>query len=161
MRIARGPARVEAHHFAAIVDQINAVALDGDRRGDAGLGPVEVGILLALGHGQLPEEAPVFFVETHEHTAVALVPRVARLAVVGADEDTAAGDDGCGMRLAPESRAPLDIFAGLRVELLGQAPLFRNHVTGPALAPVRLIGRRGSPWKAGQERENAKEFEAP
>src|SRR6266852_1378859 len=123
MRFARRPARIEAHHFAAIVDQINAVALDGDGRGDAGLGPVEVGVLLALGHGQLPEEAPVFFVEAHEHAAVALVPRVAWLAVVGADEETAAGDDGCGMRFGPEFRAPIDIFAGLRVEFLGQAPL--------------------------------------
>src|SRR6266446_6536919 len=158
-RFARDPARVEAHRFAAIVDQINAVALDGDGRSDAGLGPVEVGVLLALGHGQLPAEAPVFFVETHEHAAVALVPRVARLAVVGADEDTAAGDDGRGMRLGPESRAPLDIFAGLRVEFLGQAPLFRNHVTGPALAPLRLVGRRGSRRNAGEGTADANDFE--
>src|SRR5439155_19411811 len=84
---------VEADHFAAAGHQVNAVALHAGRRKQAQTLPV---VHLAggeLGNDELPEKSAGFFVETKQNAAVALMLRVARIFIVGADENFAPGDD--------------------------------------------------------------------
>ena len=59
---------------------------------------------------------------------VTLPSRVARLAVVRADEDAAVGDDGRGMCLVPEARGPADVLARGGSEALRQAGPGGDHV---------------------------------
>ena len=135
--------RLEAQDLAAVVDEIDAVALDRDGGGDAAVGPVEVDVLVALGEDELPEEAAGLFVEAHQHAAVALLGGIARVAVVGADVNAAPGDDGRGMGFGAELSGPLDVPAALGIEGLGQPLLRRDHVARPGLAPLRLVGGVG------------------
>ena len=90
-------AEVQALNDAAIVDEVDAVAFDGDRRGHAGLGPVVVNILFALGDSQLPFESSGGFGETEQDAAIAGTAGVAGEFVVGADEDAPVGDHGGGV----------------------------------------------------------------
>ena len=46
---------IKAHDFAAIVDEVNPIALDGGERGHPCSRPVEIGILCALRHDELPD----------------------------------------------------------------------------------------------------------
>lgn len=131
--------RVEAHDFAAVVDEIDEAAGNSDGRGDAAFGPVEVGVFFALGDDELPEECAGLFVEAHEDAAVALFARVARVAVVGADVDAAAGNDRCGVGFGAELRGPLDVLAGFGVEGAGKMGLGGDHVARPSLAELRLV----------------------
>jgi hypothetical protein len=48
-------ARVETQDFAAIADDIHAVALDGGGRGNAAVRPVKVRVFTPLGHDELPQ----------------------------------------------------------------------------------------------------------
>ena len=111
--------RFEAEDFAAIVDQIDAVALDGNGRGDAALGPVVVDVLGALGDDELPEEGAGLFVEAHQDAAVALLRRVARVTVVRADVHAPASDHGCGVGFRAEFSGPFDVPAGFWVKGVG------------------------------------------
>ena len=85
---------IETGDLAAIGDDVDAVSFDGGWGGDAAFGPVEVGVFVAFGDDELPEEMAVRGVEGEEDPAVAGVFRVARVLVVSADEETAVGDDG-------------------------------------------------------------------
>ena len=96
-----------------------------------------------LGKTSCQRKRPVCFVEAHQDAAVALVGGIARVAVVGADIDAAPGDDGRGMGFGAEFSRPFDVPAGLGVEGIGQAALVRDHVAGPGLAPLRLVGGAG------------------
>ena len=134
---------IEAQHFAAIADQKDTVPFDGYWRGNAAVGPVVVNVLGAFGDGELPEEAPGLFLETHQNAAVALVGGVARMPVVGADIHAATRDHRCGVGFRAEFRDPFDIAPGIGVKGVGQSPLLRDQVTGPGLAPLRLVGGAG------------------
>ena len=57
-------------------------------------GPVEIDVAFQLGDDELPGQAPVALVEAEQYAAVALVARVARIAVVGAHQHLAAGHHG-------------------------------------------------------------------
>src|SRR5437870_5460406 len=114
------PLSVETQHFAAIADDIHAVSLDGRGGGNTAVGPVEVNVLLALGHNELPEEFAGLFVEAHQDAAVSLMFCIARLAVIGADINPSSRNDGCGMSLGAKLRGPFDVFAGHGIERIGQ-----------------------------------------
>src|SRR6266446_1870811 len=88
--------RIEAKNFATIADQINAVVLDGYGRSDTTLRPIEINILVALGHDQLPEETARGFFEAHQHAAISLLLRIARMAIICAYVNAATGDNGRG-----------------------------------------------------------------
>ena len=135
--------RVEAHHLAAVADEIHSVALDRNGRRNPALRPVEVRVFLALGHNELPEEFPRFFVEAHQHAAIALMLWIAWFSVVRADIDPPAGDYRRGMCLRAELHNPLDVPAGLGIKRIGQILLVRNHVARPCLAPLGLIRAKG------------------
>src|SRR5437867_1543283 len=96
--------RVEAQHFAAIAHDIDAVAFHRCGRTDAHARLVPVNAVGELGYDELPEELATPFVEAHQYAAVAFVLWVTRVAVVGADIDAAACDDGRGMSLRAELR---------------------------------------------------------
>ena len=113
--------QVQAHHLVPIGDDIHPIALYGGRRADARLGPIEIDVSFELRHDELPRQAAVRFVQAHQHAAVAAMPRIAGLAVVGADEHLAPGDDRRGVTLRAQRGGPLDVLAGLRVETIGQA----------------------------------------
>ena len=101
--------QVQAHHLAAIADQIDVVALDRGRRADAGVRPIPVNAVGQFRDDELPEEVAGLLVQTQEDAAVALVFWIARLAVVRADEDTAASNDGRGMGFGSQWRRPFDV----------------------------------------------------
>ncbi len=83
----------------------------------------------------LPEELAVGLVEAHHHALVARDVRVARLVVVGADEDAAAGHDGAAVGRAAELGLPLDVL----LLLLFDAPRIR-HVLFERVGDVALDG---------------------
>src|SRR5579864_7480870 len=86
-------AGVGANQLVAVVHVVDAVPLDGGGGGDADLGEV---VLVGVGQlvvDRLPEELAVRLAEAHQDALVVLDLRVARLVVVGADVDLAAGDD--------------------------------------------------------------------
>ena len=87
---------------------------------------------------------------------MAVVLRIARLAVIGADEDAPAGDDGRGVRFRAQRRTPTDVLAGLHIEFLRQSLLRRHHVAGPCRAPLGLVGNGGD----GEEQEGAENHAA-
>ena len=112
-------ADVQALDDAAIVDEVDAVAFDGDGRGHAGLGPVVVDILFALGDGQLPFESSGGFGEAEQDAAIAGTAGVAGEFIVGADEDAPVGDHGGGVRFGSRGTqrdAPPDVGSVGRIE---------------------------------------------
>src|SRR6266705_945599 len=131
---------IEAKSFATIADQINPVVLDGYGRSNATLGPIEINILVALGHDQLPEETACGFFETHQHAAITLLLRIARVAIICADVNAATGDNGRGVSLGAEFRGPFDVLASFGVEGSRHVALPRNHVARPGLSPLGLVG---------------------
>src|SRR5207253_556244 len=70
-----------------------------------------------FGDDQLPEEHAGLFVEAKQDAAVALVLWIARVLIVRADEDLAAGDDDVAVGLRAEAGHPLHIFGGRHVDL--------------------------------------------
>ena len=121
-------ARVEAEHSAAIVHEIHPIAFHRGSGRHAHVRPIHVGILVALRDDELPEQFPSFFVQAHEHAAIALVLGIARFAVVRADVNAPPGDDRRGMSLRAEFDRPLDIPAGLGIERIRQPAFVGNHV---------------------------------
>lgn len=144
-------ARVEAHHLTAVAHGVHAVAFDRDRRRPTGLGPVEVRVLLALGHEQLPEQMAVLLVEAEQDAGITGALRVARLLVVRAVIHAAAGDDGRGVGMGADLGGPAHVLARLRVEGTRQAALRGHEVAGPRLSPLRLVAgeQRQGGGKAG------------
>jgi hypothetical protein len=116
-------ARVEAKNFAAITDDVNAIAFHGGFGCEARLGPIEVRIFGPLWDDELPKERTALFVKAHEHSAIPLVFGIARLPIVRADVNATARDDRAAVRLRAEPGAPNDIFARLRIELGGELRL--------------------------------------
>ena len=91
------------------------------------------------------------------------------IAVVAAEVNAPARDDGGGMRLSAERHGPLEVPAGRRVERVGQPAFGGNHVAGPGVAPLRLVGsrcrddeqRRGqSHGRAGQVKIHVRQISA-
>src|SRR5204863_6880870 len=104
--------------------------LNGGRAADALAGPVDDAARFQLLVGLLPEELAGLLVKAHADAevdrlflAVLLddVLGVARLAVVGADVDLAAGDDRAAVRLRTEIGFPEDVLALFDVPLGGDA----------------------------------------
>ena len=85
---------VEALDDAPVVDEVDAVAFDGDGRGHAGLGPVVVDVFFAFGDGQLPFEGSGGFGEAEHDAAIAFASGIPWQLVIGADEDASPGDYG-------------------------------------------------------------------
>src|SRR2546425_1341967 len=111
---------IEAQNFTTIADQINTVGLDGYGRSDAALGPIEINILVALGHDQLPEETARGFFEAHQHAAISLLLRIARVAIICADVNAAIGDNRRGVGLGAKLSRPFDVLASFGIERSGQ-----------------------------------------
>src|SRR6266849_8628762 len=84
--------RIQTQNLATVADHIHAVTFDGYRRSDAALRPIEINILFALGHDQLPEETACGFVETRQNTAITLLLRIARMPIIRANVNAATGD---------------------------------------------------------------------
>jgi len=99
---------VEAEDLAAIGHHVDPVAIDGGRGREAGLGPVVIGIFGSFRTDQLPEQFAGLFIQAEQHAAVALMSDIAGIAVVGADQDPAVGDDGGGMGFSAEFDGPTD-----------------------------------------------------
>src|SRR5262249_6538655 len=72
---------------------------------------------------RLPEELAGLFVEAHHDTLVALDFRVARVVVVGADKDLAAGDGRPAVGLRAQLDRPADVRALVGVPFLGDVLL--------------------------------------
>src|SRR5439155_2770016 len=140
----------------ASVCELDTIYLDRDGRRNPGFRPVEIRVLLALGHHELPEKFSRLLVEAHQNPAVTSMLRVARLAIVGADVNAATRDNGCGMRFRSEACDPFDIPAGPGIERFGQTLLIRGHVAGPRPAPLRLVRAAGAeaPGSKAQAQEN-------
>src|SRR5207302_9285359 len=85
-----------------------------------------------LWHDELPEKFTGLFIKAQQNAAVALMLRVARIFVVGADEDFAVGDDNIAVSLRTERGHPLDVFGGFHVDLFG---------AGLGLAGVEAVGQ--------------------
>ena len=139
---------IQTDHLAAVGDGIDAVALHGALRGDPGIRPVQIVVVLQLGHHQLPEQGAVLFIEAQEDPAVALMPGIAGVGIVGADEDPPAGDHRGRMRLAAQFHHPLHVLFGGRIKSVRQALLGGHGIARPRLAPLGLI--RGG---AGQRQQ--------
>ncbi len=101
---------VDTKDFAAVGDQVGALAIDGGRGAQAG--GVVVGDFAGfeLGDGELPDFGAGFFVEAEEDGVVILEAVVARRIVVGADENPAGGDDGVAVGVGAEASGPFDVF---------------------------------------------------
>src|SRR6266446_6438199 len=84
---------IEAQNFPTIADQIHAVVLDSYGRSDAALRPIEINILIALAHDQLPEVTACGFVETHQYAPITLLLRIARMAIIRANVNAATSDN--------------------------------------------------------------------
>ena len=104
---------VEGHQLAAIGDVVEAIAFDG--RGRAHSLQREVEGLFELGVGRLPEERAVGGAKRHQHAAIVGDRGVARLRVVGADEDLAAGHHRTAVGVGPQLGDPADVLAGARI----------------------------------------------
>ena len=159
---------VGADDLAAVADVVDAVALDGGRRADALLRPV---VDLAAGQlvvDRLPEELAGLLVEAHQDALVdgsspclVDVALVARLLVVGADEDLAAGDDRPAVGAAAERR-PSTARPGLRSRTCRGRPCHQvHHVPGGvppnmvwSSAPALVSGRAGWHGRFGPHREH-------
>src|SRR5439155_25952904 len=101
---------IQAKNFATIANQIHTVVLDGYGGSDAALRPIEINILVALRHNQLPEETARGFFEAHQHTTISLLLRIARMAIICPDVNASTGDDGRGVSLGAEFRRPFDVL---------------------------------------------------
>ena len=135
---------VHADDLAPVVHEIHAVALYRGRRRHAGLRPVVVDVLLAFRDDRLPQQRAGLLVEAHEDSAIALVPRIARLLVVRADVDAPSGNDRGGIRLRSQRRRPEHVAARLRIKEIRQPAFGGNLVARPRLPPLRLIrGKEG------------------
>ena len=108
------------------------IGCDGDWRRAGDSAPYLAGI-----------QAHDFAAIADDVNAVALVFWVARIAVVGAEVDAAAGDDGSRMGFGAELSGPFDVLAGFGIEGVGETELSGDHVAGPGLAPLRLVGGAG------------------
>src|SRR5260221_12459662 len=83
---------VQAQNFTTIADQVNAVVFDGYGRSNAALRPIEISILVALGHDQLPEETARGFFKAHQHATISLRLSIARMAIISADVNATTRD---------------------------------------------------------------------
>ena len=75
------------------------------------------------------------------------------MAIVRADINATAGDDGSGVGLGAELGGPFDVVAGFGVEGVGEVALGGDHVAGPGFAPLGLVAGVG--LKAAGEKEQA------
>src|SRR5207244_3275845 len=115
--------RIRTDKLAAIVDVIKAVALHRGRRTDTLLGPVIDAAGGELIVDRLPQEFAIRLAEAHDDAFIQrLVPGlvdvagIARLLVIGADKDLAAGNDRSAVSLRAQIDAPLDIFLAARLD---------------------------------------------
>ena len=100
-----GPAfalRAGTNQFATIVHVIKPLAFDDGRRADSLVRPIVDTAGGELVVNRLPEEFAVRFTEAHQHALVAGDLGVARIVVVGADEDLAIGHDRTAIGLRAE-----------------------------------------------------------
>src|SRR5208282_2867371 len=95
-----------------------------------------------FGNDQLPEEFAGFFVETHQDAAVALMLRVARIFVVGANENFSAGGDDVAVTLRANFDNPLGIGHVAEINVV-RAGLEIDLAVGGGDEVVRQIGFRG------------------
>ncbi len=124
-------AQVEALHHAAVVDEVHPVALDGDRRGHAGLGPVVVDVFFAFGDGQLPFEGSGGLGEAEHDAAIAFASGIPWQLVIGANEDASPGDHGGGVGFGSggtQGHAPPDVGSVGRIECRREVDLGGGHV---------------------------------
>ena len=158
---------VQADDFAPAGDEINAIAFDAGRGEQAKTFPVVHFARGEFGDDQLPEEHAGLFVEAKQDAAVALMLWIARVLIVRADEDLAAGDDDVAVGLRAEAGHPLHIFGGrhvdlfgagfwfARVETVGQSLGWRIHVaSGVVAAPARPVRSSGGRDHDKKEEEN-------
>ena len=142
----------------AVGDVVHPLAFHGRGRRHPLLRPVEILVLIALRHHELPQHLPVLFIEAKQHAAVACLRRVARRAVVRADVNAPARDDRRGMGMRPQRHAPLHIAARLQVEGIRQPALRGHHVARPRLPPLRLVrGGQAGGCEQAQQRGAAEE----
>src|SRR5262245_1635770 len=125
---------VQAHDFTTIADNIDTIAFDGCRRGNASLRPIKVRIFLAFWDNKLPKELARFLLKTHEHAAVALMVRITRRAIIRPNVNASIGDNRGRMRLSAELRRPFDMLTCLYIKRLRKSFFIRNHVASPRLA---------------------------
>ena len=102
---------VAADHFAAIADVVETVAFDKGAGADALARPVMHLPGRQLVMNDLPQELSRGFFEAHQNALVSLDLGVARVVVVGANEDLAAGDDRPAVGLGAKFCGPLDVLA--------------------------------------------------
>ena len=78
---------------------------------------------------------------------------IAGLPVVGANVNAAPGHDGGGVGVGAQGGDPFDVQTVSWVESFREARFGGNHVAGPGLPPLRLVGRRR---RAGPESEQGR-----
>ena len=162
-----GAQAVDRHalHHAAVGDDVDAVSLDGRRAAQALLGPVVDAAGGELVVDVLPEELAGGLVEAHEDAHVdrlglavrglLRVARIARVLVVGADEDLAVGDDRAAVGARADAGDPLDVLLGFDVPV-GRGALFVgvDHVARRTAAEHRqgTVARTGDLARRDDER---------
>ncbi len=172
------PRGIQAQHFAAIGDQVNAVAfggvLDGRGGAEACFGIVADVAGRELWGGQLPEQPAGGFVQAEKDAVIAFVAGVARRGIVGADVNSSTGDSDIAPATGAELCRPFDVPGRGRVDLIAailsltdvggerQALLGRHHVARGVAAPHGAIAGPGNAegQRGGQRAENQKPCES-
>lgn len=146
-----GPAvHVRAHDGAAVGGEVHAVAVHGGRGANAFIGPIDHHAGRKLREHGLPEELAGLFLEAHDDAAIdrfvlavrvlGIVSRVARAAVVRADENLAAGHDRPAVGTRTEVRLPEHVLLAVEVELAGDVlGLEVDHVAVEGAAEHRVF----------------------
>ena len=132
----------QAHDFTTAGDDIDAVAFDVWGREQAEIFPIVDFARRQFGNDQLPEKSAGLFIETHQDAAVALVLRIARVLVVGADKNFPAGDDDVAVALRADFDGPFDVGNIIHINLL-RARLEIDVAIGAGGEMIRQISFRG------------------
>ncbi len=103
---------IEAEHFAAVTEHVDAVSFDGGGGGHTGAWPIGEDIAAVFGDEDLPLEGAVGGIEGHEGASVAFVSGVTGDFVIGADKDLVVGGDGGGVGFGTEFGDPAGIEVG-------------------------------------------------
>ena len=126
------PVHVSGEHFAAVRENVCALALDVRRRAEAEKLPVAHLAGAELRDCELPEVFARSLLESHQHRIVAFEFRIARRLVVCADEDFPAGDGRVAVCLRPELRHPFHVLRRRHVHLLRIRLFFRAQTNRAA-----------------------------
>ncbi len=142
--------QIEADDFRAVGYDVDAISFHRRRGTETDRRLIQVvAFPQQPRHDQLPLKTPSASLR-HNSTpgvrapgvstpGVALVPRILRCPVVGANQHAPLCDNRRCVSLASQIYRPLDVLARGRVETVWQALLVRYHVARVALAPLRLV----------------------